>query len=126
MSALKRFGLALLVATAGCATSRPLASSDPFATGDGRASSVRIEVQNLNFTQARLYAIRDGQRLNLGTVEGKQDDDFTMEWLFSHELRIEINMLAGPTCTTEPMVVDPGDILQLQISPVFSQSSFCR
>ena len=35
-------------------------------------------------------------------------------------------MLAGPTCTTQPLDVQPGDILELQIQSMFNQSSFCR
>lgn len=126
--------LMLVLATAGCAqTGRPLGGggsgggSDPFATSTERPNRIRIEVRNLNFQDARLYAIRgSGARRSLGSVGGKQDGSFTLEWNLNEDIRIEINLLAGPTCTTRRIQVQPGDILELQIASVFSQSSFCR
>ena len=88
--------------------------------------NVGVEVQNLQKADARLYSIRDGQRISLGTVGGKQDARFTVPWNFHQSLRIEINLLSGPTCTTRTLQVQAGDILELQISSVFTQSSFCR
>lgn len=105
----------------------PAAAPDPFGGSVARPTEIRLEVQNHNFQDARLYAIRDaGGRLSLGTVGGKQDATFSLDWNMVQELRIEINLLAGPTCTTETLHVYPGDILELQISAVFTQSSFCR
>lgn len=116
--------LMLALALAGCGSARSSADG-PFSSTD-RPNSVRIEVLNLNFQEARLYALRDNERLSLGTVGGKQERTFTLPWNLHQDLRIEINLLAGPTCTTESLPVQPGDILELQISSVFSQSSFCR
>ena len=118
--------LVLLAVTVACTTQGRRLDSEPFTTSTERPDSVLLEVQNLNFSDARLYAIRDGQRLSLGRVGGKQDARFTIPWRFSQDLRIEINLLAGPTCVTERLTVDRGDILELQISSVFSQSAFCR
>lgn len=112
----------LAVGTSACATSG--SASSPFSEG-GRAESVRIEVLNLNFSDARLTALRDGRRMSLGVVGGKQEGQFTIPWEYPQELRIEINLLAGPTCQTESMPVDPGDILELQITEIFSRS-VCR
>lgn len=125
--------LLLVVATAGCLqTGRPLSgggsrSDDPFGTSTERPNRIRIDVRNLNFQDARLYVIRGGgARRSLGSVGGKQDETFTVDWNMNDDIRIEINLLAGPTCTTRRMQVQPGDILELQINSVFSQSSFCR
>lgn len=122
----KAMVLTLLSVAVACATPGQRRYSEPFTTSTERPDSVLLEVQNLNFSDARLYAIRDGQRMSLGRVGGKQDARFTIPWRFSQDLRIEINLLAGPTCVTERLQVDRGDILELQISSVFSQSSFCR
>lgn len=101
---------------------------DPFGGPAGsRPSQLRIEVNNMNFADARLYVIRNaGTRVSLGNVGGNQQESFTIEWLMVQDLRIEINLLAGPTCTTERIVAEPGDIIELQIQSVFSQSAFCR
>jgi len=116
----------MCLALVGCASggARPNGDS-PFSSTD-RPDSIRIEVLNLNFQEARLYALRDSERVSLGIVGGKQEGSFTIPWNLSQDLRIEINLLAGPTCTTESLPVQPGDILELQINSVFSQSSFCR
>ena len=119
--------LGLLLSLGGCAsTGRTVAGGDPFTSSEDRPQSIRVEVQNLNFADARVYAVRNGQRIIMGTVGGKDDATFTVRWEFSQSLRIEINLLAGPSCTTEVLQVDAGDILRLQIASVFTSSMFCR
>lgn len=118
----------LLVAAlviAACATPREPTQAQPFAGADDRATTIRLIVQNRNFADARLYVLRRGARSALGTVGGKQDAEFTLDWLLPEPMQVEIDMLAGPRCVTQEMQVDPGDILELQIDAVFSQSSAC-
>lgn len=92
----------------------------------GDRNEFKLFVQNDNFYDARLYALASGTtRRQLGTVGGKTDAVFTVPWVFSNDLRVEINLLAGPTCTTEVIQVDPGDELRLQIMSVMD-NSFCR
>ncbi len=117
-------GLGLAALLSACASGgSEQGSASPFA--QSRPTTVRLLVQNRNFSDARLYTYRRGARQALGIVIGKQDREFTFEWSAPDPLRIEIDMLAGPRCTTEEMQVDPGDILELQIEPVFTSSS-CR
>lgn len=118
-------GSALVALTlSGCATGNQAADTDPFT--DARPSSVRIIVQNRNFSDARLYTVRRGARTVLGSVTGKQDAEFTIEWDMTDPLSVEIDLIAGPKCLTREMQVDPGDVLELQIAPVFNNSSICR
>ena len=119
-----RLALVALLAFAASACATSGSTSNPFSERGG-AESVRIQVLNLNFSDARLTALRDGRRMSLGVVGGKQEGQFTIPWEYPQELRIEINLLAGPTCQTEALPVDPGDILELQITEIFSQS-VCR
>lgn len=116
-------GLAMLMV--GCGSSGSSQEGDPFA-GRAQDATVRIIVQNLNFADARLYTIVRGARRQLGIVGGKQDAEFTLPWTIPEPLQVEINLLAGPQCYTRELMVDPGDIIELQISAVFSQSSACR
>ena len=44
----------------------------------------------------------------------------------SLDLRLEINILAGPSCVTYPVPVDPGDTVRFQILPGRTGSDFCR
>jgi hypothetical protein len=118
--------LLLLAATACASSGRTLdtASQDPF--GASGPTTVRIIVQNHNFADARLYYFRRGRRMSLGIVTGKQDGEFVVDWNVPDPMQIEINLLAGPTCRTDTMTVDPGDVLELQIAVVFSQTLGCR
>jgi hypothetical protein len=111
----------------GCASSGATeTASDPFGGEGVRASSVRLIVQNLNFSDARLYAMTRGGRRSIGIVGGKATEEFTLDWTTPESLQIEINLLAGPRCYTRAMEVDPGDVLELQIASVFTQTSACR
>ena len=98
---------------------------DPFAGPDGR-NEIRVYVQNSNFYDARVYALVEGVRRQLGYVGGKTDGASTMPLAFSQDMRLEINLVAGPTCVTDSLPVDPGDTLQLQIMPDPLGQDFCR
>jgi hypothetical protein len=118
--------LPTLLALGACASMGQGSADDPFAS-PGDRNMFRIYVQNDNYYDARLYVLETGgARRSLGFVGGKTDQVFTVPWSFSNEVRIEINMVAGPTCTTEPLMVDPGDELRLQIMSAISSNDFCR
>lgn len=124
---LTRLGRVLAVAAIGVSVSACASggqgSTDSFNVE--RPTSVRLIVQNRNFSDVRLYTIRRGTRTALGTVTGKQDREFTFSWNMPDPMQVEIDMVAGPKCFTREMQVDPGDTLELQIAPVFTTSS-CR
>jgi len=113
----------LALALAACAGSPQQGDTELFS--EPRPTTVRLLVQNRNFSDARLYTYRRGERRALGIVTGKQEAEFTIEWGFPDPLLIEIDLVAGPRCRTAEMQVDPGDILELQIAPVFTTTS-CR
>jgi hypothetical protein len=110
----------------GCGTSgRTIPGADPFA-GGAAAAEVRLRVRNNNFYDATLWALNDsGSRRRLGTVSGNQSAVFTMPWPYAATLRVQIDLLAGSTCTTDPISVNPGDDLELQIQST-ATSNFCR
>lgn len=119
--------LVAIALSAGCASSgRPLEGGGPFTQAGAGTSTVRLVVQNRNFQDARLYYLRRGARMALGVVTGKNDAEFVIDWDLPDLMRIEINLLAGPRCLTEELQVDPGDILELQIAPVFTDTQGCR
>ena len=115
---------ALLLAASACGGGRSLATGDPF-SGDGTATEARVRVRNSNFYDATITAIGDNVRRRLGTVGGNSSATFTMPWEFSGGLRIQIDLLAGPTCTTDTVTVNPGDIVDLEILPDIN-TQFCR
>ena len=101
---------AVLLSTAGCK------AVAPGLFGERRARpQIRIDVTNLNFQDATLHAVRNGERHRLGTVSGKGSATYTLEWRVPLPLQIEIDLLAGGRCTTRAVTVDPGERIQLQI-----------
>ena len=84
--------------------------------GEKRARpSIRIDVTNLNFQDATIHALKNGERHRLGTVTGKGSASYTLEWRVPVPLQIEIDLLAGGRCTTRAVTVDPGERISLQI-----------
>lgn len=86
---------------------------------------LRIEVQNNNFNDATVHAMWEGGgRRRLGTVTGKGTGVFTLEWTTSRPIQLEIDFLAGGTCTTDRITASPGDSLDLMIG--ISDSADCN
>lgn len=125
MSSHTTLALLSILTLGACASSAAAPpGADPFADPD--EGTIRILVQNLNFSDARLYVVRRGSRSQLGIVGGKTDAQFTLDWAFADPLQIEIHMLAGPTCTTREIPADPGDVVELQVASVFRDTRACR
>ena len=120
--------LVALVWLAGCGGLTPdpqSPSMEPF-TDVGRPDSITLLVQNRNFSDARLFLLRSGATLPLGVVNGKGEEEFDVDWRISEPIRIRIEILAGPSCTTREILADPGDVLELQIDQNFMHSRACR
>ena len=86
---------------------------------------VHIQVLNRNFADATLHSVVTGSRRRLGRVTGHGSATFRLDWPHSRPLRIEINLLAGQSCITRQLNVDPGDVVQLQIEPNLSSDADC-
>lgn len=108
-----------LLALSACASggSQPERAANPFSSALSERNEVQIKVMNFNFSDATVWVlVRDGKRTRLGIVTGKTDAVFTIPWRFSEPMRMEFDLLADVRCVTEQITVDPGDILELQIS----------
>lgn len=116
--------LALVAGACGTRTSYP--GQDPFVEGGGTRQDIRIRVRNNNFYDASLTAIGDTGRRRLGTVGGNQSAVYTVPWSFTGGLRIEIDLLAGPSCTTDYVTVSPGEEVELEIMAAFDSMPYCR
>ena len=106
---------------AGCGGSGGVRS--PFEAG---AQRVRIDVLNRNFADATLRAVVDGAHRRLGTVRGHSSATFRLDWPYSRPLRIEIDLLAGGSCITPVVDVDPGEVIDLRIEPNLRSDGDCR
>lgn len=120
------FGAMLpVIALAACGGSNA-SVNDPF-QGDRGRNEIRIHIRNNNFYDARIIALLEGtSRRQLGTVGGKTERVFTMPLTYSQVLRLEIDLLAGPTCVSDAITADPGDDIQMEILPGPIGADFCR
>lgn len=117
--------LLILAPLAGGCFQNPPPSATPF--GEEPADrSIRIFVTNLNFMDATLWALTPGTREKLGVVTGKREAIYTLPWRNYTDLKIEIDILAGPRCTTEALPVDPGDDIELIIDQDMINSPLCK
>ncbi len=117
--------IALTLGLSACAGSSPNLNADPFEAATEGPRTISIHVTNLNFQEARLWAVSSAGRQRIGVVGGKADAVYRISWDFSQPLQVEIDLLAGPSCTTESLIVDPGDELQLQIEMDLARMSYC-
>jgi hypothetical protein len=118
---------ALLVLTlVGCGTRGPRTGGNPFDGSGAGVPQMRLRVRNANFYDATITAIGDTTQRRLGVVGGNTSATFTMPWEFSSGLRVQVDLLAGPSCTTDVIQVNPGDEVEFQIPPDLGTSGFCE
>ncbi len=72
-------------------------------------------MENLNFGDATVHALRGGERIRLGQVTGKSEKSFTIRWNFSVPLEFQVDLVGGEACGIQPMTVDPGDRIWVRI-----------
>ena len=104
------------LAPAGCIKSAARVNN-PFAPAGSREreGSIQVRVENLNFGDATIHALRGGERIRLGEVTGKSEKSFTVRWSFSVPLEFQVDLVGGGACGIQPMTVDPGDKIWLRI-----------
>lgn len=81
----------------------------------GAEDPIRIEVQNLNFNDITVWAVRNGQRVRLGRVTGKQDRTFRVGWNVAVPIAFFIDVTGGRSCTTGQIGVEPNAVVLLSI-----------
>jgi hypothetical protein len=93
---------------AGCGPTR--STANPFdgsvAGGTATEDPIRVEVQNLNFNDVTIWALRGGQRIRLGRVTGKTDETFRINWNASFPISFEIDVTGGRSCRTVQVPVE--------------------
>lgn len=105
--------LLLVVGATACASTRR--ADNPFRGGGGGAATIELQVENLAFNEATLYALSTGARHTLGRVGGKETRTFTIPWRGRQRLRVEIRLLAGDEHTTNAVSIAPGETAELLI-----------
>ena len=83
---------------------------------DSVQRDISLEVDNQNFYDATIYAVRPGLRQRVGYVTGEGKREFSFRWP-DGDLRLEIDLLAVGAYYTQVMDVVQGDQLQLTVLP---------
>ena len=105
--------LALALAVAGCASG----SRDVFDNSSREAQEAQLTAENQNFSDATIYAVWDaGNRQRLGMVTGGTSKTFQLD-LRGGELRLQVDFIAGGNFTSDRIIVNPGDHVQVTIPP---------
>lgn len=93
---------------------------NPFASPASRDGKVSVRVENQNFGDATVHAVRGGERIRLGEVVGKMEGNFDLRWNFSLPMEFEIHITGGLGCRVRALSVDPGDRVWVRIPPEIS------
>jgi len=88
---------------------------NPFNPSEGAAEEVSVRVENQNFNDVTLYALRGGEPIRLGDIIGKSSGRFTMAWNFSLPLEFRAELVGGGACNIRALNVDPGDRIWVRI-----------
>lgn len=99
-------------------------AANPFAPAGSRGNDgqVRVLVENHNFGDATIHALRGGERFRLGEVTGKSEKSFTVRWNFTLPMEFEVHLTGGGGCRVRAMTVDPGDRVWVRIPTEVSMS----
>lgn len=90
------------------------------------AAPIVVHVDNQHFSDATVYLFwgGGGGRHRLGAVTGKNQSAFTTRWL-GPSATLEFSLLAGRTYRADPISVNPGDELILEV-PVAAERFIVR
>ena len=115
--------LAPVALLAGCSLLPGNRAESPFRDSGG---PVTIHVRNNNFSDATLTLVSRGNRRRLGTVTGKHEARFTTPAPAPADVwHVEIDLVGGMWCETEPIDVDAGDVLDLLVAVDVSNQPGC-
>jgi hypothetical protein len=109
----------LLVATtlSGCASRNQV--PNPFdgssSAASGAEDPIRIDIQNLNFNDVTVWAMRQGQRVRLGRVTGKTDETFRIDWNLAIPISFVIDVTGGRACQTGQVGVERDGIVWVSV-----------
>jgi len=106
-----------VTALSGCSSRNegrnPFDGSSPTATGSEEA--IRVEVQNLNFNDVTVWAVRQGQRIRLGRVTGKTDETFRLNWNPGMPISFVIDVTGGRSCGTGQIGVEQDAVVWVTV-----------
>ena len=115
--------LALLAASAACATHSSLGASD----ANLKEPSARVTVVNRHWNPVRVYALRGHAQHRLGTVSSMSSDAFNVpEYLYKHNGHIVLHVQpvgSSETYTSGAIPCEPGARIEWRIHKILRYSS---
>ena len=103
-----------------CASAQTSQSTQPeLPSAWAEAREVAVHITNENYTDVTVYSIRNQDRASVtrvGYVPGFGSRDFTFSWS-DGELAFLIEFLALGSVATQNLAVNPGDTLNLVVTP---------
>jgi hypothetical protein len=103
--------LIVLAVLSGCGSR---SSEDPFNGQRSAPSQIRINVDNQNFNDVRLFSLTTRGRMLLGQVGGNAQRTFQVDWRGLDEIRVRMEFLAGADYETNRVDVSPGEQIYLR------------
>lgn len=79
--------------------------------------NIYVRVENQNFYDATIYIFWNSERRRLGQVVGNTEEVFTTPYRMGGVIAFQVSLLAGPSFTTDPMSVGPGEEVIVTIPP---------
>jgi hypothetical protein len=114
-----------LGACAGSGAGDPFAGATPAARFEA-PTSISVYAQNENEEDVVIYLLSVGRIERVGSVAPERARSFQVPWDSTQELRIRVEILAGPRYTTNALsTVSPGDRVEVWV-PEEARQSFIR
>jgi hypothetical protein len=107
-------GMALTLLMTACA-SAPAKSPFGGGGGGGGGGHIRVYVQNLGFSDVRVYAVTPQGNLDLGTVQTTQTRTFTVPWNEMAVLSFNLDFMTGGQYSTQAIGVSTGQTVEVDI-----------
>ena len=108
----------LVVITQACASSAVDQPSSIEPEGE-ESELIELHVRNFGDVNAGIYALYRGGRTRLGTLRTTSAMDpvrvFVLEWSTPEELQLGVNLDRGRSCTTPPVLVSSGAVIDFQV-----------
>ena len=118
MSQLRLSLILLVVITQACASSAVDQPSSIEPEGE-ESELIELHVRNFGDVNAGIYALYRGGRTRLGTLRTTSAMDpvrvFVLEWSTPEELQLGVNLDRGRSCTTPPVLVSSGAVIDFQV-----------
>ncbi|MDT8367566.1 MAG: hypothetical protein RQ745_00040 [Longimicrobiales bacterium] len=116
------FPLALLLLVGACAgmapESNPFDPPDPRTERGGADVTYTLHVTNPSFDEVEIFVWNSigGQRQRIGRVGGSQERTFEFSMAGAvRDVRFELDYTAGPTCVTQRLLLEPGEVLEFNL-----------